>query len=46
MAGTVRVTTVDGSELTVNVAAGVIFPIRAKRIWATGTTALNIAALY
>lgn len=45
-AGAVRVTTVGGSVGTVFVAAGVPFPIRAKRIWRTGTTATGIAVLY
>ena len=45
-AGTVRVTTVGGSVGMVHVAAGIPFPIRAKRIWKTGTTATNIAVLY
>ena len=45
-AGAVRVTTVGGSIGTVYVAAGVPFPIRATRIWETGTTATGIAVLY
>ena len=44
-AGTVRVTTVAGETGTVYVAAGGVFPIRAARIWATGTTADGIVAL-
>lgn len=43
--GTVRLTTVDGSQGTIHVAAGVPFPIRVRRIWATGTTATGIVAL-
>lgn len=43
--GTVRVTTVQGTTATVFVAAGVTFPIRAARVWATDTTATNIVAL-
>lgn len=26
--------------------AGIVFPVRARRIWATGTTATGIAAMY
>lgn len=44
--GSVRLTTVRGDEVTVFIAAGITFPIRARRIWATGTTAANIVALY
>lgn len=43
--GTVRVTTVGGTTATVFVAAGIAFPVRAVRIWNTGTTAVNIVAL-
>ena len=44
--GTVRVTTVGGTTETVYVAAGVAFPVRAIRVWNTGTTATNIVAMY
>lgn len=44
--GTIRVTTVAGDTGTILVAAGITFPIRAKRIWATGTTATGISVLY
>jgi hypothetical protein len=44
--GAVHLTTVDGSDLTLQVAPGIVFPIRARRIWATGTTALDIVGLY
>lgn len=43
--GAVRLTSVDGTTATVHVAAGVAFPVRAKRIWATGTTATGIVVL-
>lgn len=43
--GMVRVTTTDGSQGEIFVAAGVPFPIRAARIWATGTTATGLVAL-
>lgn len=45
-AGGVRVTTVGGTTGTFHVAAGVPFPIRATRIWQTGTTATGIVVLY
>ncbi len=45
-AGAVRVTTVGGTTGTVYVAAGIPFPVRATRIWATGTTATGIVVLY
>ena len=45
-AGSVRVTTLGGDTVTVFVAAGGVFPLRASRIWATGTTATGIVALW
>lgn len=44
--GNVRVTTLDGDVADVEVAAGVAFPLRVSRVWATGTTATGIRALY
>lgn len=44
--GDVRVTTVGGDTVTIFVAAGIAFPVRAARIWATGTTASNIVAMH
>lgn len=44
--GDVRITAVDGTTATVAISAGIIFPIRASRVWATGTTATGIVALY
>ncbi|SPJ23481.1 spike base protein, RCAP_Rcc01079 family [Palleronia abyssalis] len=44
--GVVRVTTVLGTTETVFVAAGVVFPIRATRVWAQGTDATGIRGLY
>ncbi|MEM9756716.1 MAG: hypothetical protein AAF914_12015 [Pseudomonadota bacterium] len=43
--GMVRVTAADGTQGEVFVAAGVPFPIRVARVWATGTTATGIVAL-
>ncbi len=46
-AGAVKVDTVGGSTLTLTgVAAGSLLPIRVKRVYSTGTTATNIAALW
>lgn len=44
--GTIRVTTLSGQIATVAVSAGVPFPLRCKRIWATGTTATGIVSMY
>lgn len=45
VSGTVRVTTVSGTTATVYLAAGIAFPVRAKRIHATGTAATGIVGL-
>lgn len=44
--GAVRVTTVGGDTGTVYLAAGIAFPLRVRRVWATGTTATGIVALF
>lgn len=44
--GSVRVTTVEGDTATLHVAAGIPFPIRARRIWASGTSATGIVGLW
>ncbi len=45
-AGNVKVTTVEGDEVTFNgCAAGSVLPVQVSRVWATGTTATNIVAL-
>ncbi len=44
--GIVRVTTVGGDTANLAVVAGVPFPIRCVRVWATATTATGIVALY
>lgn len=41
--GTVHVTKVDGTEVTITVPAGVV-PGAVRRVWATGTTATGITA--
>ncbi|MEM9901320.1 MAG: hypothetical protein AAF865_08240 [Pseudomonadota bacterium] len=43
--GNVRVTTLSGDVADVHVAAGVAFPLRVVRVWATGTTATGIRGL-
>lgn len=45
ISGSVRLTTIRGTTATIQIAAGIAFPIRASRIWNTGTTATNIVAL-
>ncbi len=44
--GSIQISTLEGGIATVHVAAGIAFPIRATRIWATGTTATGIVVLY
>lgn len=44
--GTLQVTLLDGSVGTVTVQSGHAFPIRARRIWQTGTTATGITGLF
>lgn len=43
--GTVQITTTGGTTATIYVAAGIGFPVRATRIWASGTTASGITAM-
>lgn len=45
-AGSVRVTMLDDSIATLAIGAGVLFPVRVKRVWSSGTTATSIVALY
>lgn len=45
--GDVKVITIDGNTLTfVGVASGSILPVSCSRVFATGTAASNIVALY
>lgn len=44
--GTVRVTSLSGTVSDVFIAAGTAFPLRVRRVWASGTTATGIRALY
>ncbi len=43
--GNVRITTVDGSTATLTVHPGHALPVRALRVWQTGTTATGIHGL-
>lgn len=46
-AGNIKITTRGGDAITlVGVPAGTMLPIRASRIWSTGTTATSIHGLY
>lgn len=45
-AGNVKVDLYDGSTVTLNgMLAGTIYPLRVKRVYATGTTATNLIGL-
>jgi len=44
--GTVWVTTSGGDTIPYYVAAGIQFPCRARRVWATGTTATGIVGSF
>ncbi|MDH5528869.1 MAG: hypothetical protein OEY05_02440 [Paracoccaceae bacterium] len=43
--GKVRVTTLDGSVTDLSVYPGHAFPVRARRVWLTGTTATGLRGL-
>ena len=45
-AGTLHVTLANGSDVTLTIAAGIILPLRARRVWASGTTAAQIVGLH
>jgi hypothetical protein len=45
--GTLKVTTVAGDDVTfTGILAGSFFPVQVVKVWATGTTATNIIALW
>ncbi len=46
VSGMVRVTTVEGAIASVFIAAGILFPLRVRKVWATGTTATDIRGLF
>ena len=43
--GLVQVTTVGGTTGTIYVMAGAPFPVRVRRVWASGTAATGIVGL-
>ncbi len=43
--GDVKVTTVDGTDLTVFIAQGDVFPLAVRRVWLTGTTPTALVGL-
>lgn len=46
-AGNVKVTTAQGSAVTFSgVNAGTVIPVRVRRVWATGTTATLLTAVF
>lgn len=45
-AGTLKITTHEGNEETLDELPAGFYPIVAKRIWSTGTTALNINVFF
>lgn len=44
--GSVCITTLHGDTVTISVGAGTLFPVRARRIWTTGTTATGLVVMY
>jgi hypothetical protein len=45
--GTLKVTTIGGDEVTfVGVPAGTFIPVHVVKVWATGTSATSIVALW
>lgn len=45
-AGNLQVTMVSGATVTLTgLLAGVVYPLRVQRVWATSTTAANLVAL-
>ena len=45
-AGKVKVTTAAGDTGVFTLVAGALFPVRVRRVWATGTTATGIVVFY
>jgi len=43
--GLVRVTTVEDTQAVIFITAGAPFPVRVKKVWATGTDATGIVGL-
>jgi hypothetical protein len=44
--GNIKVTDINGDVTYANVATGCVFPIQVSKVFATGTTASSIVALY
>lgn len=44
--GLVRVTTAQGDDTVFSVLPGVVIPVQVIKVWATGTTATNLVAVY
>ncbi len=44
-AGTLRLRLVEGDDFTITVPAGVLLPLRASQVYATGTTATGLVGL-
>lgn len=45
-AGALKITTAAGNTVTLTGVPAGVLPVKVTRVWATGTTAANIAALY
>lgn len=43
--GNVKVTTINGTDITVYIAQGDVFPLEVRRIWSTGTAPINLVAI-
>jgi hypothetical protein len=43
---TLHITTLGGEDITITGLASGMWPIRAKRVWSTGTTVTNIVAYW
>jgi hypothetical protein len=44
--GKVRITTEAGTITDIFLAPGIVFPLRIRRVWATGTTATGLRGLF
>lgn len=44
-AGTLKISLIDGTAVTITAPVGIL-PIRVARVWATGTTATGITAMW
>lgn len=46
VAGDIKVTTVEGTDLTLTMPAGSQYPCRIKRLWSSSTTATSVTGIY